>query len=168
MAATAPSSACASGNDGSMLSAFRAASRTRGIASCAGIIPGSAFGINELRGDANAAPRSPHAAFENAAHTECPGDRANILILSPESKRRRAGDDLEAANMRQHVDDLLGQAVAEVLVLLVRAQVGEWEDRNRRFEAGRPLDGVFQGRLHVGHRLKPRSWLLGETPGHDV
>lgn len=27
---------------------------------------------------------------------------------------------------------------------------------------------MFQCRLHLGHRLKPLSWLLRKTPSHDV
>ena len=93
----------------------------------------AAFSVNELRGDADAGARSPHAALEDAAHTEGLSDRADILLLAPERERRCAGDDLEARNVRQHVDDLLGQAVAEVLVLLVSAQVGKRQDGNRGF-----------------------------------
>ena len=45
------------------------------------------FGINELCGDADAAPGSPYAAFEDAAHTQGLSDRADILILSTEGER---------------------------------------------------------------------------------
>ena len=44
---------------------------------------------------------------------------------------------LKSRDLRQEVDDLLGQAVAEILVLLVAAHVLEREDRNRWLRVAR-------------------------------
>ena len=81
--------------------------------------------VDELRGDAEARPGSPHAAFENGGDAQRVGDLANVLGLALEREGRRARGHLQPRDLRQEIDDLLGQAVAEVLVVLVRAHVGE-------------------------------------------
>src|SRR5262249_4776867 len=52
--------------------------------------------------------------------------------LSLERKGGSAGDHLQAGDLRQRIDDLFGEAVAEVVIVFSRTHVGERQDRNRR------------------------------------
>ncbi|MBK6452488.1 MAG: hypothetical protein IPF84_08105 [Proteobacteria bacterium] len=73
-----------------------------------------------------------HAAFEQSGHTELLADLANIDVLASfEREARRAGGDMDARNFRQGVDDFLGHAIAEILVLGIGTHVCERQDRNR-------------------------------------
>ena len=65
--------------------------------------------------------------FENRPDAERLGNPADVLFLAAEGKRGGARGDLEAGDVGQQVDDLLGQSVAEVLVVRVAAHVGERE-----------------------------------------
>ena len=93
--------------------------------------------LNELSGDPNAIARSPDAAFENRSYSEPLTDGAQILFLAAKGKCRCASDHPQLRNLGKSVDNLFGQAVAEVLVFLVGAQVHEGEHSNRR--------GLFSG-----------------------
>ena len=60
-----------------------------------------------------------HAAFEDVGDVECLGDSANILVFALEREGRRPGDDLQPGDVRQLVDDLLGETVAEILIVRI-------------------------------------------------
>ena len=116
---------------------------------------------NELCGHAKATSGFADAPFENGRHSQHVGDSTHVLVLAFEGERRRAGDHLEARNSRQGVDDLFGQAVAEVFVLLVAAHVLERQHRDRRSLAGGLRSQLLQCRRHFSHRLEsPRRSLL--------
>ncbi len=77
--------------------------------------------------------------------------------------------------MRQVVDDLLGDPVAEVLLVLVRAHVGECQDRDRRRgpsrgeRIGRRADADSllerpQVHQHLGHPGVAIGRPLGQSP----
>ena len=111
---------------------------------------------DELRRDADAVAGLSDAAFENVRHTKGRGDLANVLMLALERERRGARDHLQARDLRQEVDDFLGQAVAEVLVLLVAAHVLERQDRDRWLSRSPDrCPTCLQRGLHLVHRLKP-------------
>src|SRR5262249_46386272 len=78
-----------------------------------------------LRGDTNAASRAAHAAFKNRVHAQSFGNSADVLVLATEGESRSTGDNFERGNLRQQVDDLFGETVAEAILLLVVAHVGE-------------------------------------------
>src|SRR5207244_13127471 len=80
--------------------------------------------VDELRGDPQLRSRLPHAALEHRADGELVPDDAQILVLALERKGGRPTDNPEPRQPREYVDDLFRNAVAEVLDLRVRAQVG--------------------------------------------
>ena len=81
--------------------------------------------LDELRRDPDAVARLSNTPFQNVVDVEPPADLSEFDVLSAEKERRRAAGDLQARHVGQHIDDLFGQTVAEILVLLVRAHVGE-------------------------------------------
>ena len=58
--------------------------------------------------------------------------RRTSSMLAFEGERGSARDHPQIRDFRQEVDDLLGKAVAEILVLLVAAHIVEGKDRDRR------------------------------------
>src|SRR3546814_18438640 len=65
------------------------------------------------------------SAFQDRAHAELAGGGGDVDLLALEVERRRARGHLELRQLGQQVEDLLGDAVAEVLVLGVAAHVDE-------------------------------------------
>ena len=80
---------------------------------------------NELRRHTDAAAGAADAALEDVRHAERVRDPADVLVLAFERKRRRARNHLEAGHLRERVDDLVREAVAEILVVRIPAHVGE-------------------------------------------
>ena len=93
--------------------------------------------------------------------------RANVLVLAFERERRRTRYDLESRNSSERVDDLLGQAVAEVLVLLVAAHVLErqYGDRLRALYVVR--GERLERRAQLGDALVAPSRVLLQAAAHD-
>ena len=87
----------------------------------------------------------------DARDAERPRDGADIDGLAPEREGRRARRHLQRVDLRQRVQQLFGQAVAEMLVVGVGAHVGERQHRERRDRARR------------GHRAAHRRlrWRIG-------
>ena len=109
----------------------------------------AAFGIDELRRDAHAIAGRANAAFE-AVPTR------NLLPISvtsrswPRNAGRRPGNHAQTGDAREGVDDFLGDAVTEILVIPQRAQIGKRQDDDRG-EPGALIrefrrDGAFGGR----------------------
>jgi hypothetical protein len=93
---------------------------------------GAIGGVDELRRDADAASRAPDASLEHHGDAERVGDPANVVCLTAKRKRRRAGDHFQSRHVREEVDDLFGEAVAEVIIVSVGGQIRERENGNRR------------------------------------
>src|SRR5262245_41077764 len=89
-------------------------------------------GFDELRGDADTIARLANTPFENMIDLEPPADLSEFDVLSTEKERRRAPGDLQAGYMGQRIYDFFGQAVAEVFVLFIRAQICKREHGNAR------------------------------------
>src|SRR5688572_4421256 len=113
----------------------------------------SVTGVDELRCDADPPTGPPHAAFEDRADVERLPDSADVLVLVSECERRGTRNDAQAWHAGQRVEDLLGETVAEVLVFLVRAEVGERQDRDRGLELSRLDRAPLERRPHLAHRL---------------
>src|SRR5258708_4546403 len=88
--------------------------------------------LDKLRRDPNAIARSAHASLKNGSYSEPFTDCTQILFFATKGKRRSASDHSQLRHFRQGVYNLFGQAIAEVFVFLVRAQVQEGENSNRR------------------------------------
>ena len=87
---------------------------------------------DELGHDPNAIASLSDAAFEHGRHAEGHRDLAHVFMPAFEGERRRACDHLQVRDLGQEIDDLLGKAVTEVIVLLVAAHVLEREHGDRR------------------------------------
>src|SRR6202041_181606 len=88
--------------------------------------------LDQLRGHAEAIPGFAYATFQNMLHVQRLGDGADILLPSAERQRGSARRNPKTRHLDQSVQDILRQAVAEVFVLFVPAEIGEWQYRDRR------------------------------------
>src|SRR6516165_3479345 len=64
-------------------------------------------------------------------HPELCTDAATILVGIAELEGGDAADDLEPRELRERRDQVLRDPLREVLLLLITAQVHEWQDRDR-------------------------------------
>src|SRR6266850_7161457 len=87
---------------------------------------------DELRGDADAIAGLAYAAFKDMRHAKRLSDPPDVGLPALERERRRACDHFQPGDPRQGVDDVLGKAVAEVLVLFVPAHILERQHGDRR------------------------------------
>ena len=55
---------------------------------------------------------------------------ADIDVLVTKSEARRSRRDLQIGNLRQHVQQRLGQAIREVFVVTIGRHIGKWQHRN--------------------------------------
>ena len=123
---------------------------------------------DQLAGDADAVAGLADTAFEDVRHTESLGDLANVGVLALEGEGGGTGDDAQIGDVRQHVDDLFGQAVAEVFLLLVAAHVGEGEHGDGGARGIAFVLDLLQGCPDFRDGLETRGGLLGETPPDDA
>ena len=80
--------------------------------------------VVELRGDPHPVAFLADAAFDHVADAELLGDLLQVDRLALVDERRVAGDDEEPAQLRQRGDDVLADAVGEILLLRLAAHVG--------------------------------------------
>src|SRR5215831_8693464 len=85
---------------------------------------------NKLGRDAEAVPRSSHAALENRSHPQLFPDNARVKMFSLERKSRTAGYNMELTNLCQRIDDLFRNTISKEFVLRIGADVNEREDRD--------------------------------------
>ena len=110
---------------------------------------GAGLGVDELRRDAEIVAGAPDAALKHIAHAELAPELGNVYRLALVLEGRVAREHAQVARPRQLGQDVLGQAVAEILLVCVAAQVDEGEDRDPRTfgHAGRGgLDRSLGGR----------------------
>jgi hypothetical protein len=88
--------------------------------------------VDELRVDPQAAAGPAQAAREHVGGRQLLADLGRGHRPVPIGQHRRPREDLHPPDLREFRDDVLGDAVAEVLVLLHAAQVLEIHDRERR------------------------------------
>src|SRR5438046_2505425 len=84
--------------------------------------------VNELRGHAQSVSRFTHAAFEDCVYLQLASDLADVFALSLEGKRGSPRRDPKRFDLRQRVDDLLSNAIAEKFVLRIVAHVNKGKD----------------------------------------
>ena len=90
--------------------------------------------VDELCGDANPPAGAPHATLEHRGDVELLTDAAEIEVLALEGEGRCPRRHAQAGQLGQGVDDLLGDAIGEILVLGVAADVGEGQHGNGPLE----------------------------------
>ena len=86
--------------------------------------------FNELHSDAQAIVGLADAAFEQRLHVELLSHGADVLALAAKLKGRRACGHAQAIDVRQRVDELVGQTFAEVLLVVIRTHVRERQHRD--------------------------------------
>ena len=89
--------------------------------------------IDELSGDAKAASRLAHAAFEHVSNTKLPPNLFDVDSLAFVGERRGTGDNKQRLEPGQRCDDVFHHPVGETILLGVSAQVLERQHRNRGF-----------------------------------
>ena len=75
-------------------------------------------GVDQLRRDPDPIAGLAHAAFEHVRDAERLRDPPDVDVLALERERGGARDHLQVGHLRQRVDDLFRQPVAEVILLL--------------------------------------------------
>src|SRR5688572_20354260 len=79
--------------------------------------------IDELRRYAHSVFAMPHATFQDVRYLKLPADVANVGVLILKRKSGRPGHHEQAANLRERIDDLLGDPIAEIFLILGRTYV---------------------------------------------
>src|SRR5258708_32858510 len=73
------------------------------------------FGLDQLRGDADAVAGFTQAAFEHVAHAKLAPDLLHVHRVTLVSEARVAGDDEQRGVARQRGNDVFGDPVSEKL-----------------------------------------------------
>ena len=108
--------------------------------------------IGQLGGDPQPAARRPNAALEDVVDGEGPRDRGQVGALLPRPKRRGPGCHADPVDPHERVHDLLGHALAEVILVFRGTQVRERQHRDGH--GGNGLRGGIGARR--GRHLQPR------------
>src|SRR5262245_51867361 len=94
--------------------------------------------IDKLSGNPHPIAELTDAALGHILDAQLPTDALYVDRLAPILKRGVAGDDEQRAEARQLCDYVLSDAIAEVLLLRVTAQVVEWQHSDGGFVGGGP------------------------------
>ncbi len=95
--------------------------------------PGPVSGIHEAGRDADAASFPSDAPLQEGIHAQAPPYLGWLDVLPLEVEGRRPTDDLEPLDTGQRVQDFLGDAVGQVLLVFLRTHVREREHGDGRF-----------------------------------
>lgn len=105
---------------------------------------------------------TPDTALKHVADVQLAGHRSQVRVRALEAHRGRPGDHAQRANARQLSNHLVGQTIAEVLLLRIGAQVRKRQDGDGRGFRRNPDDrsrgrGVSGPGLHGFERRMHRS-----------
>src|SRR5258708_997882 len=138
--------------------------------------------VHQLSRDAHAIDVASDAAHHEIADPKLASNLLHIKMRSLVLERRMLGDDEKSGEFRQAGDEVLGDAIAEIVLLRIAAHVGERKhsnrrrafDRNARFSNGsseqvaptrhgfdHPLFAVTQGNSQFAYAL------LNRIIGHE-
>src|SRR5262245_57541511 len=76
-------------------------------------------GVDELGRDPHLVADLAYRSLKNVRDPQLPGDFRNADVLPLERERRRASHDLELVDLREQVQELLGDTIGEVFLVLV-------------------------------------------------
>ncbi len=130
-------------------------------------------GIHQVDDDPDPRPRLAHASLEDRSNAELFRDRGDLLGRLLVLHRGRPGDHLERADLGELGDDVVGDPVAEVLVLGIGAHVLERQHGDRLRGPGDLLSNGL-GRTHrdrgggCGSNRFGELGGRGETVGRQV
>ena len=113
----------------------------------------TAADVDQLRGDAKLLAFPAHAALQCGFHPQTPADLANVVILPFQLSRGTPGSGAQAFHLGERVDQFDRHAVAEVLLVPVRALVRKRQDGDRFLFRGRAAGGPRRPDRH-GYRLQ--------------
>ncbi|MEJ2483796.1 MAG: hypothetical protein P8049_11990, partial [Gemmatimonadota bacterium] len=94
------------------------------------------LGVDQLYGDPHLVARPPDAPFQHGLNAERVRDRPDVCIRALERERRGASRDPQVLDAGQRVQQFLGEPVAEILEIVVVAEVREREHGDRIVRAG--------------------------------
>jgi len=126
--------------------------------------------VDQLCGDAHAAARLAHAAFQHVGHAELARHLRNPHILVLEGERRIARDHGQRRDLAEIGDDVFADAIAEIFLLDVSAHIGEGQNADRVL-ARRPFFMIGdRGFLHGARRkhMHRRFDILDRVFAHVV
>ena len=86
--------------------------------------------VDQLRGDPHPVVQLAHAAFEQILHAQPRGHAVKVLGAALVGEGRVARDDEQRGDLREIGDDVLGDAVAEIVLLGVARHVDEGQHRD--------------------------------------
>ena len=119
----------------------------------------AAPGIDELGGDAYAIAGLADAALEHEPHAELAADLLHLDRLALVGEGGVPRDHEQAGDLRKIGDQVLGHAVAEILLLGIAAHVGEWQHGDRRLVRHR------RRRCHGSGAVRPADAEDPHRPG---
>jgi hypothetical protein len=90
----------------------------------------SGFDIDKLTCDTNAVSGLPHATLEYVAHAKLPADLLHVDSLASVGKTGIARDHEQPVKARERHRDILNDAVDEIPLFGIGAQIGERENRD--------------------------------------
>jgi hypothetical protein len=88
--------------------------------------------VHQLRCDTDAVVGTADAAFQDGAHVQRLSNLGDVLVLAAKHESGGASGNFQVGDTGQEVNDVLGEAIAEVFVVGVAAHVGERQDSDRR------------------------------------
>ena len=132
--------------------------------------------IDQLRYDAQPRGGAPHAPLDDVGRSELRADLRDGLVTLLVAHDGGSRDGLEASNLRELRDDVLGDAIDEVLVFRIGAHVLEWqhgdelltilaslERRDRDGGAAHSVgDAIVEGASELSRCLKTVARILGQ------
>ena len=107
--------------------------------------------VDQLRGDAHPVVHLAHAAFKQILHAQPRGHAVKVLGAALVGEGSVARHHEQRGDLREIGDDVLGDAVAEIILLGVARHVDEGQHRNRGlvFAAAAPLGLVERAARHA-------------------
>src|SRR6266478_4854818 len=94
-------------------------------------------GIDQLGADVQCVPSLRDSALEDHTHAQLAANRLNVRIFSLVAKNRVSRHHFQIRQLRQAIDEALGDTVTQVFGVWISIGVYEWQDRQRiyRFSA---------------------------------
>src|SRR5262245_54149941 len=92
---------------------------------------------DQLGVDAHSLSSFTHAALEDCIDAESPTELLDVNGFALVGEHGIAGSDMKTRYLGQIRNDVLGDTVAEVLLLGIAAHVDEWQDGDRGLFSGR-------------------------------
>ena len=125
-------------------------------------------GVHQLGGDADPIAGAPNAAVKNVDNAKFGGNLADLRVLALKRERRTPRGHTQAVNLTQRDQNFFGQSVAEILVLLIRAQIDEGQhgDGSGFWLVGRGLGYLRERLLQQTHARKTRARVFCHAVGN--